>query len=305
MRPLPRWIATLPLSVALHASLATAAVAWLRTDAALPPLILDLEAILSSGSEASGEGRPPAASPAPSPPRGRSAVAMSSAPSPPAVAPTPRREVAERTVEAREPLTAPASPPPVASPPVPSPSPVAPPSPPASTAPSSLVPASTSGGEATGRATTHGNGEATAPSGGSGGASGSGSTTGGRAGGGGTGGVVAALPPGTGGGLGTGAGVVAGAEYGPYLSQVRQLIQDTLRYPPAALRRGVTGTVHLELSIAATGRISSASVVTSSSHEMLDRAAVEAARTLPRVPFPKDLRAVPLTVRIPVVFELR
>jgi protein TonB len=98
---------------------------------------------------------------------------------------------------------------------------------------------------------------------------------------------------------------VTGAEYGPYLAQVRQLIQDTLRYPPAALRRGVTGIVHLELAIAATGRISSASVVTSSSHETLDRAAVEAARSLPRVPFPKDIRAVPLTVRIPIVFELR
>ena len=134
---------------------------------------------------------------------------------------------------------------------------------------------------------------------------GSGLPAGDRARGGAGGGVVAAIPPETSGGTGSGAGMGMGSEYGPYLARVRQLIQETLRYPPAALRRGVTGVVQLEITIAASGAISSVAVITSSSHEMLDRAAVNAARSLPRVPFPKDLRPASLTARLPIVFELR
>ena len=146
--------------------------------------------------------------------------------------------------------------------------------------------------------------DAAGASAGSGSASGSGrSTSDGPRGGVGSG-VVAALPPGTG-GAGGGLGAVVGSEYGPYLEQIRQRIQETLRYPPSAVRRGVSGTVQLELSIATDGKISSVSVVTSSAHDSLDRAAVDTARSLPRVPFPRDVRAQPLRVLVPVVFELR
>ncbi len=43
----------------------------------------------------------------------------------------------------------------------------------------------------------------------------------------------------------------------------------------------------------------------SSSHDVLDEAAVDAVRSLRRVPFPADVRPRPLRVRLPVVFELR
>jgi protein TonB len=113
--------------------------------------------------------------------------------------------------------------------------------------------------------------------------------------------MTAAVAPGTGSGLGDG----SGTEYAEYLARVRQRIQESLRYPPAARRRGVAGTVHLEIAIGADGAIAAVSVDTSSSHEVLDRAAVDAARSAPRVPFPRDVRAVPLRVRLPVRFELQ
>ena len=113
--------------------------------------------------------------------------------------------------------------------------------------------------------------------------------------------MVAALPPGS----GTGAGAGPGSEYGAYLARLRQRIQETLRYPTGARRRGVTGTVQLEIAIGANGAISAVSVITSSSHEILDRAAVDAARSLPRMPFPPELRAQPLRARLPVIFELQ
>lgn len=96
-----------------------------------------------------------------------------------------------------------------------------------------------------------------------------------------------------------------GTEYAGYLARVRERIQEGLRYPPAARRRGVTGTVHLEISIGVDGAIGAVAVNTSSSHEILDRAALDAARSAPRVPFPSDVRPQPLRVRLPVRFELR
>jgi protein TonB len=113
--------------------------------------------------------------------------------------------------------------------------------------------------------------------------------------------LSAAIVSGTGGGLGD----ATGTEYAGYLARVRERIQESLRYPPAARRRGVTGTVQLEISIGTDGAIAAVAVDTSSSHEILDRAAMEAARSTPRVPFPADVRPAPLRVRLPVRFELQ
>jgi periplasmic protein TonB len=97
-----------------------------------------------------------------------------------------------------------------------------------------------------------------------------------------------------------------GAEmYGPYLAALRRRLQETLEYPAAARRRGVSGTVHLEIALESTGRVSDVLLVRSSSHAMLDDAALQAARNLRRVPFPPDVRPRALRVRLPVVFELR
>jgi periplasmic protein TonB len=120
-------------------------------------------------------------------------------------------------------------------------------------------------------------------------------TTGGSASGSGTG--VALAPSGPSGGT-------PGSEYGPYYRQIRQRIQETLEYPPAARRQGIKGTVLLELLIKPDGAIS-AVVKVSSSHRLLDDAALETVRNLPRQPFPPGLAPRQLTVPLPVVFDLK
>jgi len=95
------------------------------------------------------------------------------------------------------------------------------------------------------------------------------------------------------------------AEYGPYLALLRQRIHQALGYPPAARRRGLAGTVHMEIVIQPDGAVSQVSVLRSSSHQILDEAAVNTIRSLPPLPFPTDLLPRTLRVRLPVVFELR
>ena len=102
-----------------------------------------------------------------------------------------------------------------------------------------------------------------------------------------------------------GAGGEPGAEYGGYLAVVRRRIQESLQYPASARRRGIKGTVNLEILIRADGAISSVSVARSSSHSELDEAAVEAVRSLARHPFPAGLRPRPLRVTLPIVFDLQ
>jgi periplasmic protein TonB len=108
-------------------------------------------------------------------------------------------------------------------------------------------------------------------------------------------------------GLGSGgpAGGAPGAEYGSYLAGVRQRILDALRYPPPARSRGLTGTVYLEIFIKSDGAIGDVAVTNSSSHPLLDEAALEAVRSLSPQPFPKGLEPRPLRVRLPVVFDLQ
>jgi protein TonB len=101
------------------------------------------------------------------------------------------------------------------------------------------------------------------------------------------------------------AGWAPGAEYGSYLAGVRRRIVDALRYPPPARSRGLTGTVYLEIFIKSDGAIGDVSVTGSSSHPLLDEAALEAVRSLEPQPFPRGLKPRPLRVRLPVVFDLR
>jgi periplasmic protein TonB len=126
-------------------------------------------------------------------------------------------------------------------------------------------------------------------------------------------GLSAAAAAGASGARGAGDGALAlavpgggGAEmYGPYLAALRRRLQEALEYPAAARRRGLSGTVDLEIALEPTGRVSEVLLVRSSSHAMLDEAALAAARALARVPFPPDVRPRALRVRLPVVFELR
>ena len=122
-------------------------------------------------------------------------------------------------------------------------------------------------------------------------------------------GTSGAGPGGAGGGTalasGGPAGGAPGAEYGSYLAGVRRRILDALRYPPPARSRGLTGTVYLEIFIKSDGVIGDVSVTGSSSHPLLDEAALEAVRSLEPQPFPRGLKPRSLRVRLPVVFDLQ
>ncbi len=102
-----------------------------------------------------------------------------------------------------------------------------------------------------------------------------------------------------------GGSVGAPPAYGPYLQRFRQRVHEALIYPLAARRQGLGGTVELEVWLEATGRVRDVRVVRSSSHRLLDEAAVETIRGLGPVPFPDSLPRRSLLIRIPLVFELR
>jgi protein TonB len=131
-----------------------------------------------------------------------------------------------------------------------------------------------------------------------GGASRTAAEGGGVAGAGGAGALLALAVPGDGRG-----GVPA--EYGPYLARFRQRIQEALVYPLAARRQGLSGTVELEVLMDPTGRIRGVQLVSSSSHGVLDEAALETVRGLAPLPLPEYLPRRPLKIRLPVVYRLR
>jgi protein TonB len=111
------------------------------------------------------------------------------------------------------------------------------------------------------------------------------------------GGALALAVPGDGGG--------DAAEYRAYLALVRRRIHELLTYPSAARHRGLSGTVQIEVEITVTGAVGNVTLASSSSHRLLDEAALDAARGIRRVPFPTNVRPRPLRVRLPVVFDLR
>jgi protein TonB len=95
------------------------------------------------------------------------------------------------------------------------------------------------------------------------------------------------------------------AEYGPYLERYRRRVQDALFYPLSARRQGLSGTVEIEVLLEPSGRVSAAKVLSSSSHAVLDAAAIDAVKRLDAEPFPASLPRRPLRIRLPLAFELR
>jgi periplasmic protein TonB len=270
------------LSVLLHAGLIALLLAWSAVDWTRP-LFVDLgERAESPGSptgepsgvrsarpagRAAGPALPPArASTRPEPVAPVASGGPASAPAPPPVAPA----VPPALAVAPEPVAEPAA--------TPAPAPAAVPTAPSA---SSSVSASDSGSGAVagGGAQTRGDGD--------------------RRSGSGPGASLALVTPGAGG------SGVAPPEYGAYLRQFRQRVQESLVYPLAARRQGLGGTVELHVWLEATGRVRDVQVARSSSHRVLDDAAVEAIRRLGPVPFPESLPRRPLLVRIPLVYELR
>jgi periplasmic protein TonB len=291
-------MATLLASLAAHGG--AVAILFLLVSGELHPseLFVDLDAIEERGlpaatATAGGGGETTGASPGSSrparPERGRSAASRPSVPAParssPAPSPAPSEpEPAREREVAPAPSPEPRQPEPaVAVVPAREAAPDTPPR--AETSPSPVEPGPTGGGAGERVASTSEYG----------------------------GGGQAALTPGSstqgsgGAGLGSGgpAGSAPGAEYGSYLAGVRRRILDALRYPPPARSRGLTGTVYLEIFIKSDGAIGDVAVTSSSSHPLLDEAALDAVRSLSPQPFPKGLKPRPLRVRLPVVFDLQ
>ena len=210
-------------------------------------------------------------------------------------------------------------PPPVAPPPViaPPPSPPAPPAatasqpPPAAAGPVvvALVPAPAPSAESPAPAAM------SPPVSGSPITGGGGGGAGGGAGGGGAGPAGTPAPPDgapvSGSGIGRLAALPAEApggvppEYDAYVRRLRDRIQTRLQYPWQAARRGLQGVVELEIRIEPDGRLGQAEVVGGVPVPLLQRAALHAVEAATPAPFPPGVAARPLTIRLPVVFELR
>ena len=76
------------------------------------------------------------------------------------------------------------------------------------------------------------------------------------------------------------------------------------RYPPAAARAGIEGTVILIIDVDANGNVTNVAVEKSSRNRDLDRAAMEAARKWRFNAATRDGAAAAGTVRVPVDFKL-
>ena len=273
------------VSVLLHARLIALLLAWSAVDWTRPLFVDLVEHAEAPGSSIAGPS--PAPSPRPSARAAGAAPVPSRAPARTA-RPAPAAPPAQALLPAE--IVPPAAP---ASPSAPTlavePPPVAP--------PAAVAPPLVSSGPA---ASAEGRG---GPSdGGAGVIAGSGARTqddAGRGAGAGPGSSVALATPGAG---GSGA---PPAEYGPYLRQFRQRVQESLVYPLAARRQGLRGTVELHVWIEATGRVRDVQVARSSALGVLDDAALETVRRLGAVPFPESLPRRPLLIRIPLVYELQ
>jgi protein TonB len=305
-----RW---LPLSLALHAA-ALGGVVWVIREVADRPLFVDLTLTESTARDTSPPPAPPTTGAAREPrerasgPPSRPSPGSTPAPAVPRneTAPIPARN--ETALAAPPPLrneTSPAPAPVLPTPPALMPAPVAPlhapaPQPPPARAAEIEQPrvadsdaAAATPSSSDGPSIAAGVGDA-APAGAAEPGAGPAGTGSGAGTGGGDGPLALAVP-----------GDAGAGGYGPYLALLRRRVQESLTYPTAARRRGLTGTVHLDITLESSGAIRSVTVVRTSSHALLDDAALEAVRGLGRVPFPPEVRPRTLRVRLPVVFDLR
>jgi protein TonB len=101
-----------------------------------------------------------------------------------------------------------------------------------------------------------------------------------------------------------GDGAGTGSEYQRYAQLMRRRVQEMLVYPAAARRRKLEGRVDLQVTVDAAGVVRDVALSGSSSHRLLDEAAVQAAREVERVPFPPDVAPRPLRVPVTVRFDV-
>jgi len=89
-----------------------------------------------------------------------------------------------------------------------------------------------------------------------------------------------------------------------YQSAVKQRIQQALRYPSRARRKGVTGVARVQLDIRRNGSLARVMVVERSASSVLDRAALKAVRrAAPFGPVPASIEGVTIHMGLDVVFH--
>lgn len=101
------------------------------------------------------------------------------------------------------------------------------------------------------------------------------------------------------GGAGAGGGQDGSSPAAPRLLQGGQP-----RYPDIARRRGLEGTVLLQVLVLDDGRVGEASVRRSSAHRLLDAAALDAVRDWRFAPASQGGKPVAMAVEVPVAFRL-
>lgn len=116
--------------------------------------------------------------------------------------------------------------------------------------------------------------------------------------------LTALAPAGTGGSAGSRETAVP-AEYDGYVRALRLRIQDRLVYPWLAVRQRLGGVVELEIQVDRQGRLARARVVGGEAAGLLRDAALRAVRDATPLAFPPGVDGRPLTITLPVVFELR
>jgi len=90
-----------------------------------------------------------------------------------------------------------------------------------------------------------------------------------------------------------------------FLTLLRSRIEESLVYPPTARRRGLAGLVEVEIRLRFDGSVEKITVVRSSGHALLDQAAVRGVEEAAPFSLPRDLPHRPVTVLLPIAFELR
>ena len=116
----------------------------------------------------------------------------------------------------------------------------------------------------------------------------------------------------------TGTGSHAGAPHGKatapneaaiwnaYARQLSAHFKRFKKYPPMAQRLKLTGTAWVRIELQRDGTILDAQIDASSGHDILDKAALQAARSAqPLPPFPPQIAAKTRKIRIPYQFSLR
>lgn len=96
------------------------------------------------------------------------------------------------------------------------------------------------------------------------------------------------------------------AIWNAYARQISAHFKRFKKYPPMAQRLKLTGTAWVRIELQRDGTILDAQIDASSGHDILDKAALQAARSAqPLPPFPPQIAAKTRKIRIPYQFSLR